>query len=412
MPVVGYPVPRMSGDEPTTSENPVTRALFLACSWTWCIGMFFPVYLISDFGVWGWVAFAVPNVLGAGAMGWVLRRPGASERLTHRHAPAARWFSIVTILFHLCVLSWLFGHSGVTGGGVLDPAVQGPTVAIAALGLGLLFGAMRTRGWMLASVSTYILSIVMAYMAWQSNHSALALPNRPPVHGLTDLLLASVAMVFGFALCPYLDLTFHRVRREVPGTPGVAAFAVGFAVFFLPLITLTLFYAAGLSGEVPGPFSAWLLGNFFGQAVFTIGAHARELMEIGLFESPRSWVPAPARRRAVQAAAAVGLALPMVFGVLLNDAGLLREGYSIRRLSYELFMSFYGLVFPAYVWIVIIERGMPGRLTRTGWLFVLPPAAACFWLGYIEQQYIWLLPGVGLPILTPAVLRAVSRKAR
>ena len=48
-------------------------AAYLACSWTWCIGMFLPVLLVRDYGVWGWIVFAVPNVLGAAAMGWVLR---------------------------------------------------------------------------------------------------------------------------------------------------------------------------------------------------------------------------------------------------------------------------------------------------------------------------------------------------
>src|SRR5690242_7362807 len=46
---------------------------YLACSWTWCISMFLPVLLVRDYGVWGFVVFAVPNVIGAGAMGWVLR---------------------------------------------------------------------------------------------------------------------------------------------------------------------------------------------------------------------------------------------------------------------------------------------------------------------------------------------------
>ncbi|MDB5302268.1 MAG: hypothetical protein JWO87_3931, partial [Phycisphaerales bacterium] len=40
---------------------------FLACSWTWCIGMFLPVLLVRDFGEMGWLVFAAPNVVGAAA---------------------------------------------------------------------------------------------------------------------------------------------------------------------------------------------------------------------------------------------------------------------------------------------------------------------------------------------------------
>ena len=39
-------------------------AFFLACSWTWCVGMFLPVLLVRNWGIWGWVVFAVPNVIG------------------------------------------------------------------------------------------------------------------------------------------------------------------------------------------------------------------------------------------------------------------------------------------------------------------------------------------------------------
>src|ERR1051325_4731620 len=49
-------------------------AIYLGMSWTWCIGMFLPVLLVRDYGVWASVVFAVPNVLGAAAMGWVLSR--------------------------------------------------------------------------------------------------------------------------------------------------------------------------------------------------------------------------------------------------------------------------------------------------------------------------------------------------
>src|SRR6266404_3216610 len=77
--------PVATGDSPAAQAEPTspTRystlnwlgwAVFLAVSWTWCIGMFLPVLLVRDYGLWGWIVFAVPNMIGAAAMGWVMHR--------------------------------------------------------------------------------------------------------------------------------------------------------------------------------------------------------------------------------------------------------------------------------------------------------------------------------------------------
>src|SRR4051812_22981962 len=50
------------GESPT---RPVLWAIFLGVSWTWVIGMFLPVLLVRDYGLLGWVVFAIPNVIGA-----------------------------------------------------------------------------------------------------------------------------------------------------------------------------------------------------------------------------------------------------------------------------------------------------------------------------------------------------------
>ncbi|HEY8750802.1 MAG TPA: hypothetical protein VIM11_22650, partial [Tepidisphaeraceae bacterium] len=63
--------------------------------------MFLPVLLIRDMGLWGWIVFAAPNVLGAALMGWVLTSPESSRRIVENHGGACRAFSIVTIAFHV-----------------------------------------------------------------------------------------------------------------------------------------------------------------------------------------------------------------------------------------------------------------------------------------------------------------------
>src|SRR6516165_1703113 len=82
-------------------------AALLAASWTWCIGMFLPVLLVRDYGLMGWVVFAVPNVIGAAAMGWVLRDAQASRRVVGRHAEAAGLFSLGTIAFQVFFAAWM-----------------------------------------------------------------------------------------------------------------------------------------------------------------------------------------------------------------------------------------------------------------------------------------------------------------
>ena len=68
--------------------------------------MFLPVLLVRDMGIWGWIVFAVPNVVGAAAMGWVLSRPDQSRQMVRDHLPACAAFSAVTIAFHVFFLLW------------------------------------------------------------------------------------------------------------------------------------------------------------------------------------------------------------------------------------------------------------------------------------------------------------------
>src|SRR5215217_5563964 len=75
-------------------------AIYLGMSWTWCIGMFLPVLLTRDFGGFSWFVFAAPNVVGAAAMGWVLK-DGTSEVISDAHRYALMMFSLVTTTFQV-----------------------------------------------------------------------------------------------------------------------------------------------------------------------------------------------------------------------------------------------------------------------------------------------------------------------
>src|ERR1700683_4886784 len=98
---------RSAGQTLKSSFSTLSWAIFLGMSWTWCIGMFLPVLLVRDYGVWAFVVFAVPNVIGAAAMAWVLPDADASRRWVEKPSGAVRWFSTVTVFFHLFFVVWI-----------------------------------------------------------------------------------------------------------------------------------------------------------------------------------------------------------------------------------------------------------------------------------------------------------------
>jgi len=93
-------------------------------------------------------------------------------------------------------------------------------------------------------------------------------------------LLAPVCM-FGFLLCPYLDITFHATRQALPAAAARKAFSLGFGVFFLLMIIFSAIYAQPLAGALMGgvalPAIAVLaIGlHMIGQIAFTMAVHAR-----------------------------------------------------------------------------------------------------------------------------------------
>ena len=187
--------------------------------------MFFPVLLVRDFGVAGWVIFAVPNVLGAAAMGFVLS-PEASRRISSRHRTACAWFSNTTIALHLFVMIWfideLFAASGLL-----------VVMATALVAAGPRDGSDRLTllsALVVAGVSLLAFALSLQFLgAFQTSTAPLRLSR-------TDLACFAIAGTVGFLLCPYLDVTFHRARQATDLGTGRAAFAAGFGgsgpVFF------------------------------------------------------------------------------------------------------------------------------------------------------------------------------------
>lgn len=372
------------------------RAAFLACSWTWCIGMWFPVYMVRDWGWPGWAAFLVPNAIGAAAVGFVHTASG-SRRFVAANLRAMRAFSIVTILFHVSWLAWLMPllasqsaiHQGWVGGAIA-----------AAVVLAAWWISMMRKGWSLFALVTLAAS-AGAWIACGATGPTLVVPpesgSQPPI----GLVHAIPMLVLGFGLCPHLDATFHRVRQEAPGVSGAAAFAIAFGAVFPALMLFSLLYAGGLNTRA---WNYYVVVHLVLQAAFTIAAHARELRPGGIV----SWGVWWRRGRWVLMAAMV----LMFAGAVAPWLPRYAPQKSAHRLLYELWLSWYALVFPAYAWIVAVERGLPMRARVRSWIAACALAGPCLWIGYIEQRHAWLLPAVGIVLLAPIVARILFTRGR
>ena len=392
VPVLDYrsPAPRISKPE---RWSPLAWAAFLGASWTWCIGMFLPVLLIRDYGAIGWIVFAVPNVIGAAAMGWILRANESSERIVHAHRLTAHAFSVITVAFHCFFAAWLIR------------AWWGETVTwllpVLVLVTFTFVQGVSFADRVVATLALLVSLLIVLYRPYDVG------PYTVGRSDLSGLLWLTPVCVFGFALCPYLDLTFHRARRAGGSDDAHFAFGAGFGVCFLAMILLTPVYAVPMCHVLK---NGYFLGdesfiNAVGvhltlQSAVTIAFHLRELAARDV----------RARDRRVLGAAVLVSILAGVVGIWARYP-ITWRGLNSGELIYRLFMAFYGLVFPAYVWLCMIPgrgRVAPDRKQIMVWLVSISVAAPAFWMGFIERRMIWLLPGLGVVLLARLLIQ--SRK--
>ncbi|MEM8756782.1 MAG: hypothetical protein AAGF47_03260 [Planctomycetota bacterium] len=378
-------------------------AAYLGASWTWVIGMYLPVLLVRDLGLAGYLVFAVPNVVGAAAMGWVLTSPESSRRLVREHAGACALFSIVTLSFHAYWLVWLGGWSI----RALDAGLPG-MIGIVTLVVGVMLGSKAVRSDALARIGGLVAMTVslvaMAVFLLAPEPATPAIAERlTEVPFSSDALWMMSVSTLGFLLCPYLDLTFNRARQACPtANSGRLAFTVGFGVCFCLMIVFTLLYAGPMVGFVNGSpvgqldaaipvLVAVAIGAHVAvQWVFTASIHRREA------EDDRS----PMRRLAP-----LGIPVACVLGLI---AVLLAEhrplGMAPGEIGYRGYLSFYGLIFPAYVWLNMVDvrtRSLRAPTARSinVTLLVILLAMPFYALGFLWRIEPWLVPGVAIVLL-------------
>lgn len=345
--------------------------------------MFLPILLIRDFGSAAWWVFAIPNVIGAGAMGFVLARPGHSQALVAAHRPAMQAFSLITIIFHAAFFFL-----------VIFPVVQVANSRLAYIPLGIAIAAgLFTRGW--GSLIVTLLTTLCVIGAWFTSVRA-PVGAAPPLFPAAELAYLAPICTFGFLLCPYLDLTFHEARQATTPRAARWAFGLGFGVIFLIAIAFTPFYgsifSSGSQRPEPLGLAALLTAMHLAtQAIFTISVHATTAL----------------RRRADDT-----ITLLIVLGLAILLSGL-QMSFPVgdppnpgpdRMIWYRVFMSAYGLLFPAYVWLCMIPRGAgPSRTPTRRHLAALALACAAatpfYWLGFMEGRWIMLVPGLAIILL-------------
>ncbi|MBX3355993.1 MAG: hypothetical protein KF724_09885 [Phycisphaeraceae bacterium] len=359
----------------------IARGLFLASSWTWCIGAFLPLLLLRDFGWSGFLVFALPNVLGAAAVGFLWNRE-RSERFVRAHPTLLAWFSTATLSFQAFFIAWMapfviMAARGRTGEGdaltelitaheaplpmvelqrALTPDGSAWWMWLAAMVLfAAVVGSARAmprageRAWIWLGVIVTIGSLLL----WACEGFRLGEAGLAGSSALADLGWLAPAIALGFLVCPHLDASFHRVVRHDQSRWPWITFVPAFTAMILMTTSAFLLNAPGepvlLLG---GAFVAW----WFMQVTFTAAVHARELRALSLRHA--GW---------------------MVPAALLIGAVAGRPGFGSEA-TYLRFLGLYGAVFPALA--LLRWRGY-GSAAILGFLAIAIPA---FEVGFIGPR--------------------------
>jgi len=349
--------------------------------------MFLPVLLVRDYGIWGFVVFALPNVFGAAAMGWVVRTREASHWCVAQHEFLVRLFSAVTVVFHLWFV-WYLSHAGWVSG------EWWAWITVGIFGLAL-FSGLKAESPSDA-LTPFLMSVLVIAFAFLVGLEVKIPPmGERGFWGIPAVAWVAPVCIFGFLLCPYLDATFHRARQNLDAPGSRVAFGIGFGAFFFAMIIFTLAYSGLLLGNaIAGPrvLTAIVLHMLI-QSGFTCGLHIREM-------SSSLGTAHQVRMRGTIVSAGV---IALLGGAVAVFRFQVTENISPAfELGYRIILSAYGLFFPAYVWLVMIplwksDRTLSARHILV-WLGACAIATPTFWMGFMQKQEWWLVPGVILLI--------------
>ncbi|MDG2199950.1 MAG: hypothetical protein P8K80_02045 [Phycisphaerales bacterium] len=354
--------------------------LFCTSSWTWCIGMWLPLLLIDRWGWPGFWLFAIPNVIGCAAMGYVVGSRERSIGLVAANRGAMRLFSIVTIAFQLFWLTSLAGQPGFIPF-ISDQQTAAIVVPFAVLGAGMLVSALPVTGWLIAAALLFAWTMASFGLLPSNSMEQIGTSGTIPS---SQLWGAAPIIVLGFLLSPYLDLTFHKARQQTPSSHSFAIFGITFMAVLLFVASYWQKSPIATSGIV---VIFWLL-----QLTFTIGAHLRELVQTETKSTSRNYIwvvmaPIPA-------------AWIVYYCTDTETAGtwLLND-------TYLRFLGFYGLAVP--IWVLAFMWPRPAARTKSVAIVLgitLCIAFALAELGMVRTPTWWLLPAASLAVVVPLVI--------
>ncbi len=371
-------------------------ALYAATSWTWCIGLYLPVILMQWFGWSGFLLIAIPNCIGAAAMGLFLGSPSASRRFCRRNATLIRNFEFITIGFHLVFLAivgtWFFESS--------DLRILTWALPLGGLIVGLIVASVPKAWWPVLGMIVFAFGGLVVI----NNGPEWSAPGWMGTRPLTDLIWFSPIFIVGFLVCPWLDGPFHRARQETNGP--LSSLVLGGAFLCMLFVTATYWWLD--SGTATITVLVWLIG----QSIFTIAANLREaLWGIGSDGRKTSWL--------VGSVVALCIAYPSWFVgsvVALCIAYLwLAPNWDQAQDLYLRWLSLYGILFPALV-LAWCRRNSPppssATIGRLIFLLVIAGVLAevgCIW-GPTYFATLAVIPVLMVPwFLVPWVLSTWPR---
>ena len=343
--------------------------------------MYLPVIMIDRYGWPGFIAFAVPNVVGCAAFGYIIRIRERSEELVARHAAAMTWFSVITVAYHIFFLVWMFSDLV-----PLAPELNWAPASIAAivLAMGIVLSFLPDRDWLKLSLIIYLVSFAAIFVIGFDALNHVEWTGSSPRQSLAWL---APTLCFGFLLCPYLDLTFHRALQLSPSHHAFAVFGVAFAAM-LGLTCLIWF------GNSRAMLPSIALAHILAQATFTVGAHVREIrLSPAIGDRGLRWLAMTAPLLAAPA-----LYLAPRFGSD-SDAG---------QPLYLRFLVFYGLIFPAYVLLIMLASKRVSRTTIVVFAVTILICLPLYELGFIQGQTHWLVIALAAIVLAAAAAAAAA----
>ena len=346
----------------------------LATSWTWCIGMFAPFVLYGMFGWPGILAFAIPNILGCALFGFFRSRERSITE-TRDHAMAMSVFSAATVGYQIF-------FAGSKMGPIIEEESRFGSGSAKAIAAGSVFAAAvllalvpRRALWLIAGLGFLASLTTFAFIPWGELNALQSTGYW--THAQLWLVLPTI--VFGFALSPNLDLTFHRARQESPNPAFPANFIV-FGLAFASMLALTTCYLASPQGlTIPAVRAHIVL-----QLVLTCALHLSELRTASIAPTARALL-------------GVGSGLVGVTAVILAD----------HQDTYLRFLGLYGLLFPAYAVLALRTVGRPTPVGLLALALSVALATPIISKSFLDGPSLTAPLAVVLPI---AAVLLVSRK--